>query len=175
MNNAKSVVIAVINIANTRHYLIKQESIYYYLNESYGKLVKPPSDLSILSNAGRTLTYLRKQYFLRYFTQYINAYRVEEKEDIDKLVQGFREFINVSDVNAFMFWPFLNKEDFEIQLLSMLNLLRKKLDEKYKPITLANDGVTKIVKNTNDMEEPSIDEEIEDAYIADPSYDSLSR
>lgn len=123
-------VIDTVNFSNTTHVIIQYEEDVLYINKEDNKYYLPPKDLSLEHN-DRSLSYLRKQYLLKYLITFINERNIYDKKEIKKVVKNFKDFIKNSNIERFLYWPLLDERDFNEELMIILKDLEYQLEQSF--------------------------------------------
>lgn len=121
-------VIDTITFSGTKHLIIKNESTTMFINKRDNKYYPAMRDLSIVNNMDIPLSYIRKQHLLWYLIEYINERNIDDEKSVKKLIKSFKDYINSSNIERFLYWPLLNEIEFRNELLPILSDLEYQLN-----------------------------------------------
>lgn len=126
-------IIGTIEFNDTTHLIIKRDNDIQYINKTKDKYYIPPINLSLEANKNKDLVYIRKQYLLRYFVDYLKQHNIYDIDTINKLIKAFEMFINRENIQGFMYWPLLNDTEFNDELNEIFGYLDIALTDSLNP------------------------------------------
>lgn len=130
-NNSAYNVIDQINFKSRTYFIIKNDKDLKYIELSNNKYILPPVNLSIRANQGKSLTYLRQQYLLKYLISYISAHDLNINE-INEITKEFKEFIKTDKINEYLYSKYLSTDKFNSETNEILYDLQTTLELSLK-------------------------------------------
>lgn len=126
-NNLKYDVIDKIEFSSRTYLIIKHQKDLKYIELYNNQYILPPNNLTIQANQGKSLTYLRQQYLLKYLLSFITAHDLNTLET-KEIIQEFKDFIKTDKINEYLYSKYLDESKFNNEINQILYDLQTTLE-----------------------------------------------